>query len=175
MLKRFSLLATLSAALIWWPPCSAASFDADFERAHDRFLSWHDPDWTWLKAQGIAESNLDPDAVSSAGAVGVMQFMPGTWADCQRALGIPAARTHPRASILCGGWYMRRMLMGWSEPRSRMDRWRWAWASYNWGVGNVLRAQKRIYGSTEYRFIRDHLPAETRGYVDRIERIHGAN
>jgi hypothetical protein len=56
-----------------------------------------------------------------------------------------------------------------------MDRWRWAWSAYNFGFGAVLRAQKRIYGNTEYRFVRDYLPAETRGYVDRIERIHGMN
>lgn len=158
-----------------WPLCSLASFDAEFERAHDRFLSWHDPDWRWLKAQGIAESNLQEDAVSPAGAVGVMQIMIPAWSECAQALGINTGRTNPKASILCGGWYMRRMLLGWSEPRSRMDRWRWAWASYNWGVGNVLRAQKRIYGKTEYRFVRDYLPAESRAYVDRIERIHGMN
>ena len=159
--------------LTWWPNSSAASYDPYFEAAHDRFLSWHDPDWFWLKAQGIAESNLDPDAVSHAQAVGIMQFMAPAWSECVAALGITAPRTHPKASILCGGWYMRRMLLGWSEPRSRMDRWRWAWASYNWGFGNVLRAQKRAYGRTEFRFVYTHLPAETRGYVDRIERIHG--
>jgi membrane-bound lytic murein transglycosylase F len=158
-----------------WASCSVDSSDFGglFRYSHARFLAWHDPDWLYLRAQGIAESNLDPNAVSPVGAAGVMQFMPGTWGDCERALNIRASRFSPKASIICGGWYMDRMLRAFTSPRSTIERWRWAWSAYNWGLGSVLRAQKRIGGRTEYRDLESELPAETRGYVARIERIRG--
>ena len=167
------MACTLWLAASLYPPSLAASYDEQFRYSHGRFLAWFDADWTWLRSQGIAESNLDPRATSSANARGIMQFLDGTWRDCQRALRINASPYNPRASIICGGWYMDRLLRTWHDPRrSHMDRWRWSWASYNWGLGNALRAQKRIYGSTRYDHLEKQLPAETRGYVERIERIH---
>ena len=103
--------------------------------------------------------------------MGVMQFMPGTWGDCQTALRINASPYNARASIVCGGWYMRRQMLIWSSPRDPLDRWRWAWAGYNWGAGNVLRVQRRLGGPTEYVLIMHQLPRETREYVRRIEQI----
>ena len=38
-------------------------------------------DWKMLAGQGFAESAFDPNAVSHAGAQGIAQFMPGTWAE----------------------------------------------------------------------------------------------
>lgn len=147
------------------------SFDAHFRYSYARFLEPFPPyDFLVLKAQGMAESALEPYAVSHAGAMGVMQFMPGTWAECERALGISVSPFSAKASIICGGWYMRLMLLSWRSEREPADRWRWAWASYNWGVGNVLRAQKRAAYATEYAALT--VPAETRDYVARIERFN---
>lgn len=161
--------------MLWlcsFPLYSQDSFDPWFQYSNERFLGWHfGPDWYYLKAQGIAESNLDPSAVSHAGAVGVMQFMRPAWGECVAALGINAARTHARASILCGGWYMNRMLRGWTTERSMIERSRFGWASYNAGLGTILRAQRRTNGSIYWCNVRRYAPQETRHYVDRIELI----
>ena len=42
-------------------------------------------DWHYFKAQGLAESGLDPKARSPVGARGVMQLMPGTYAMIKNA------------------------------------------------------------------------------------------
>lgn len=151
---------------------SSDSFDPYFKESTDRFLhAYYGDDWELLKAQGIAESNLDPNAVSPASAVGMMQFMRAAWAECQAALKFRAPRDHPRMSVLCGGWHMRHMLSVWTAERELADRYRWGWSSYNYGLGAVLRAQRRSGGVNRWQCLKPWLPQETIGYVYRIERI----
>jgi len=127
----------------------------------------HDLDWLALKAQGLAESGLDPGAVSSAGAAGVMQFMLPTWIEWHgRVLPgeVVEQRTNPERSIELGAAYM-----AWLSKQLAGDR-RAARAAYNWGIGRVLKA-----GSVSgYRFIlpANSLPAETRAYLARIDQIY---
>jgi soluble lytic murein transglycosylase-like protein len=65
-----------------------------------------DHDWRLLKAQYLAESRLDPSAVSPVGAQGIAQFMPGTWSDVAKELGYPADITpfDPEAAIPAGAY-----------------------------------------------------------------------
>jgi len=125
----------------------------------------HGVPWTWLKAQGLAESLLDPKAVSPVGAVGVMQFMPKTWQEWWDETvgiqGLPGAdRTNPEASIAAGAAYMAKL----REVFGSMEG---ALAAYNWGWGNVRRHLRR-YGA----LAESHLPSETRQYIQRIIRFH---
>lgn len=127
----------------------------------------HGWDWQYLKAQGIAESNLRPDAVSPAGAAGVMQFMLPTWIEWHNKLhpgGVVEPRNNPERSIELGAAYM-----SWLAGRLNRDP-RLARAAYNWGIGNVKKAAVQ----TGYRLILpdDKLPLETRGYLARIDRIY---
>lgn len=46
---------------------------------------------------------------SSAGAMGLMQLMPGTWADMRAALGLGRNPYEPRDNILAGAAYLRLM------------------------------------------------------------------
>lgn len=141
---------------------------------HDRYDSLfryygakHGVDWHRLKAQGLAESNLDPNAVSPVGAVGLMQFMPLTfqewWDETAGIQGHPrrwADRNNPEVSIAGAAAMMARLI-------TRFGDWRTALAAYNWGWGRVERHLAR-----HERLTLANLPRETRDYVRRCERIH---
>ncbi len=94
-------------------------------------------DWRLITAQMYQESRFDPEAVSWAGAIGLMQILPGTAME----LGFKDI-TSPAGSIHAGVKYLYQM-------RSRFDttlplevRENFALASYNVGWGHVLDAQR---------------------------------
>lgn len=136
------------------------------------------PDWYWWKAQLYQESLLDPDAVSQAGAEGIAQFMPATWAEISQRRGFRSvSRRDAKHAIDFGAYYMARLYRGWSSPRPVMDRHYLALASYNAGFGSLLAAQRLCGGALLYSAIIDCLPSitgrhstETITYVQRIER-----
>ena len=99
--------------------------------------------WRLLKAQATAESNLDPTAVSSAGAQGLSQFMPATWEEFGE--GDPF---DPADAIDAQGKYMATLLERFGGDEEK------ALAAYNAGPTRVAR------GGT--------LPKETRDYVAKI-------
>lgn len=135
-------------------------------------------DWLWWKSQLYQESRLDAAAVSPVGARGLAQFMPGTWADIAPRLGYAGVSPHTaRPAIQAGAYYMARLNAQWSSPRTITDRWDLARASYNAGLGNLLKAQKACGSPAPYAEIIACLPAitgansvETVTYVDRIHR-----
>lgn len=152
-----------------------ATFDAIILRAAETWL----PDWDWrlLKAQFYQESLLDPTAKSSAGAMGLAQFMPGTWQDMIRELRlIPSASPYdPEQAVHAGAYYMAKLIGTWRAERPEMDRYCLALASYNAGIGNVLEAQRAAGGKNAYADIIAGLPHvtgtrshETVTYVRRI-------
>jgi len=81
-----------------------------------------------LKAVAKVESNFRPDVTSTAGAMGIMQLMPGT----ARGLGVTDA-FDPEQNIMGGAKYLRQML----------DRFggdiRLALGAYNAGPGAVAK------------------------------------
>lgn len=171
------------------PPAHAIpdGYDAQIRAAAQRWLpGW---DWRWWKAQLYQESLLRPDVCSHAGACGIAQFMPATWAEVSSQLRLPAGTTpfHAPAAIEAGAYYMRRMRATWTSPRPEADRRELAQASYNAGAGNILRAQRTCLATmpacageapcTSWPAISAHLPrvtgrhsAETITYVQRIRR-----
>ncbi len=165
--------------------CSQASAGVAFPDRYDRDIRkavaawWPDyPHWFVWKAQLFQESRLDPDAVSPVGARGLAQFMPGTWDQVRRELRLgSAASPHHDIAIEAGAYYMARLRKGWSSPRPQEDRQQLAQASYNAGMGNLLKAQRACGGPNLYAEIIACLPditgrhsTETITYVDRIAR-----
>lgn len=117
------------------------------------------------------ESQFDRKAVSSAGAKGMMQLMPGTARETAGKLGVgynPTSLTEdPSYNIMLGSSYFQRMLSnyGGSYPL--------AIAAYNAGPGNVnkwLRANgdPRTGGVDWISWIEAIPFTETRGYVQRV-------
>lgn len=94
------------------------------------------------------ESRFDRDAVSPAGAIGLMQFMPATARDFK------IDPRDPFQSIDAAARYLKAL-------RNQFGSWTEALAAYNWGPGNVAR--KGL----------DQAPAETRNYYAAITRDLG--
>lgn len=108
-----------------------------------------------LHAQADQESKSDPDAVSSKGAVGVLQLMPRT----ARALGVTDP-TDPEQNAEGAAAYM-------SALHHHFKSWDKTLAAYNWGPDNVQKAIDK-YGDKWL----EHAPKETQTYVRKILRRH---
>lgn len=80
-----------------------------------------------LKAVGTVESGLNPHAISSAGALGVMQLMPGT------AAGLGVNPENINQNVLGGAEYLKSLLGQFGQNLSL------ALAAYNAGPGAVTQ------------------------------------
>ena len=100
-------------------------------------------DWRRVKAQLLAESSMDPLAVSPKGALGLAQFLPETWDWLWRELvgSDPAQRDvfNPEHAIEACCIYMRHLYECYGEIPDETERYRMALAAYNAGRGNVNR------------------------------------
>lgn len=115
-------------------------YDSDFKKYSKRYFG---PgfDYKWFKAQSIAESNLDPFAESPVGAKGLMQIMPATAIEIQNEQPWILNPFETRWNIASGIYYDKKLYTQWSAPRPFKDRMSFTLASYNCGLGNVLKAQ----------------------------------
>ncbi len=93
------------------------SYDAHIAEAAQRFGL---PP-AWIAAVMQVESAGHPRAVSSAGAMGLMQIMPATWAALRRRHGLGDDPFDPRDNILGGAAYLREMMPGRSVMRSTLE------------------------------------------------------
>nr|WP_047166852.1 lytic transglycosylase domain-containing protein [Sphingomonas sp. Y57] len=84
---------------------------------------------------------------SSAGAMGLMQLMPPTWADMRTRLGLGGSPDDPRDNILAGTLYLRLMYDRFGYPG--------LFAAYNAGPKRYV----------DYLAGRARLPSETVGYL----------
>jgi soluble lytic murein transglycosylase len=107
-----------------------------------------------------AESKFDANARSPSGAVGLMQLLPATAKGIALRTGghrfVTADLLDPEINIRYGCWYLRHLL-------DKYDDERLALAAYNAGQANVDRWVDEQRAEIPF--------AETRHYVDRIEKL----
>jgi len=111
----------------------------------------------WIVAVMRAESANDPRAVSHAGAMGLMQVMPGTWAALRARHGLGDDPHDPRDNILAGTAYLREMWDRYGNVAAML-------AAYNAGPGRY----------DDYLETGRFLPAETRAYVAALAPLLGS-
>ncbi|MBN6739504.1 transglycosylase SLT domain-containing protein [Acidithiobacillus sp. MC6.1] len=111
-----------------------------------------------ILAVAAQESGFDPHAVSPAGAQGMMQFMPGTWA--RYGHGSPF---DPRQAMLAGAMYLRHLAL-------EFHSWKLALAGYNAGGQAVVNAGYRI---PPYRQTQNYVPAVLAHYRQITTRTTG--
>lgn len=121
-----------------------SAYAADIQAAAQR----HGVDPALVRAVVAAESGGNPRATSQAGAMGLMQLMPGT----ARSLGVADAYD-PKQNLEGGTRYLADLTEKFGLEQGL--------AAYNAGPGNVAR-----YGGVPpFR--------ETRHYVDRVMKLYG--
>lgn len=145
-------------------------YDLAFRRWGEFYFPWED--YKWFKSQGIAESNLDPKAVSWCGAMGIMQIMPAT----TKELGVKNP-WDPEESIQGGVKYDQKVDRFFKEIQYRRERRKFMFAGYNAGMGNIQKARK-LANSDRWEEVSISLCSitgkhckETIEYVKRIYRL----
>lgn len=107
----------------------------------------------------LVESAMNARAVSSAGAVGMWQFLYDTALSCGlKIAGTYDERLDPNKSTAAAATYLSRAFQ-------RFGSWDLAVMSYNCGAGAVENAVKRSGGKTSFDDIRQYLPRETQEYL----------
>ena len=133
-------------------PAAAHPHAAHIAEASQRFgIPEH-----WIVAVLRAESAGDVRAVSSAGAMGLMQVMPDTWTGLRVRYGLGRDPYDPRDNIFAGTAYLREMFDRYGNVAAML-------AAYNAGPGRY----------DEYVATGRTLPAETRAYVAALAPILG--
>jgi membrane-bound lytic murein transglycosylase D len=111
----------------------------------------------------FVESAFVTHAKSSAKAVGLWQFMPATGKDFQLTQNVfRDERKDVLQSTDAALDYLQRL-------HNQFGSWELALAAYNWGAGNVAKAQKRNLAAglpTDYESLT--MPKETRMYVPKL-------
>ncbi len=111
----------------------------------------------WVREVMRQESGGRTQATSRVGAQGLMQVMPGTYAELQRRYNLGSDAYHPYDNIMAGAAYIREMYDLYGSPAFL--------AAYNAGPRRL----------EDYLWNGGSLPGETRNYVARIgPRIEGA-
>jgi cell division septation protein DedD len=112
----------------------------------------------WIREVMRQESGGRVSATSRVGAMGLMQVMPGTYAELTRRYGLGGDPYHPWDNIMAGTAYLREMYELYGAPGFL--------AAYNAGP---RRLEDYLWGNRG-------LPDETRNYVARIgPRIQGTS
>lgn len=114
------------------------------------------------------ESSFDVQAVSSAGAIGLMQLMPSTAREIADRMGetfVEDKLYEPETNIKYGCFYIRYLY------RNLGENWETACAAYNAGIGRVSSWLKDTAYSDDGVSLKNIPIEETKNYVERINKF----
>ena len=176
-----ALVTTVAAATApyAWAQAPSDKYDDTFRKYTKRSFG---PgfDWRIFKAQGMAESNLNPEARSSVGARGIMQLMSTTYKEVRSKNPELGKIDNPEWNIAAGIAYNRQLWTQWKPDTDAGHLLEFMFGSYNAGRGTLLRAQRvardRALDQRVWPSIQTVAPSvprwrsiETLTYVDRIK------
>jgi len=123
---------------------------------------------TELALLPVIESAFNPQALSTANAAGLWQFVPGTGKDYDLKQNMfKDERRGVLASTDAALSYLQRLYTMFGD-------WQLALAAYNWGEGNVQRIIKKnqaLDKGTDFESLAELMPAETRNYVPKLQAV----
>jgi len=123
---------------------------------------------TELALLPFIESAFNPQALSTANAAGLWQFVPGTGRDYDlKQNAFKDDRRSVLASTDAALSYLQRLYTMFGD-------WHLALAAYNWGEGNVQKAVQRNRAAgkpTNFESLAELMPAETRNYVPKLQAV----
>jgi membrane-bound lytic murein transglycosylase D len=123
---------------------------------------------TELALLPVIESAFNPQAMSTANAAGIWQFVPGTGRDFNLKQNLfKDDRRGVLASTDAALTYLQRLYTMFGD-------WQLALAAYNWGEGNVQKAIKRnqsLGKPTDFESLAELMPQETRNYVPKLQAV----
>jgi soluble lytic murein transglycosylase len=168
--RRVVVAVVLSAGLLgafaivqqarpgWWERLWYPLRYQPIVRGHARH---YDLDPALLAAVIYQESKFKSDAKSSSGAIGLMQLLPDTAKGIALHTGGTRFRVgdlyDPELNVRYGAWYLHHLIEKYGDERTAL-------AAYNAGQDNVDHWRQAGEG---IQF------AETRAYVDRVEKLKG--
>jgi soluble lytic murein transglycosylase-like protein len=146
--------ALIAVSLLWAAPAAADPTDRWSSHIAEASARFSVPA-EWIRRVMRAESGgrttlRGRPIVSRAGAMGLMQVMPGTWAEMRTQLGLGFDPHDPRDNILAGTAYLRAMYDRFGYPG--------LFGAYN--AGPARYAEHLSDGRP--------LPGETRAYLDTV-------
>jgi len=166
--RRFVAAAALAVGLLatfavvqqtkpgWWERLWYPLRYEQIVRGHARH---YDLEPALLAAVIYQESKFHANAHSRSGAIGLMQLLPRTAEGIALHTGGTAFRLgdlyDPEINVRYGAWYLRHLIQKYRDERTAL-------AAYNAGQDNVDRWRRAGEG---IQF------AETRAYVDRVEKL----
>ena len=132
---------------------SIASWEPQIAEASRRFGVSESIIASVIRAESGGRTTLNGRPITSrAGAMGLMQLMPGTWAELRSELQLGSNPYDPRDNILAGTAYLRQLSDRFGYPGMI--------AAYNAGPGRYAAYLAR----------RQRLPAETVAYLNTVTR-----
>lgn len=178
--KKLSLVLIISAVLLLVciglyfllsPSIDRALYPREYQELVERYAKQYDVPENLIYAIIRTESDFEAGAVSTAGAVGLMQVMPSTF----RWLSDDMLGEHledsmlydPETNIRYGVYYLRRLY-------DRYGSWQTACAAYNAGNGTVDRwLSDPSLTDHQGNLIPESIPiGETRAYVNKVQKSY---